>query len=61
MTPEQQKAQIIDLINRYEGQLKLPFTPTSYYNDEETWRKAVEGKISELKQKINEIKLKITK
>ena len=51
MTPEEQY-RITELIKRYEGQLRLPFIQTPYYPDEETWRKAVESKITELKQKF---------
>ncbi len=52
MTPEQE-ANIIDLITRYEGQLKLPFIPTSYYPDQENYHNSLKTKIKELKEKLN--------
>lgn len=52
MTPEEQKAQIEELIKRYEVQLTLPFIPSQYYKDEVIFKELIKGKIKELKAKI---------
>lgn len=53
---EEQKAQTEELVKRYEVWLKIPFTPTKYYPNESAWRKIVEGKIKELKNKLYFVK-----
>jgi hypothetical protein len=52
MTPEEQKAQIEELILRYETQLTLPFIPTPYYKSKDKWEESIKTKLKELKDKL---------